>query len=228
VIDSAMKISKDTKEMTVMDTGGSRHELTQNVNSIRNIKTSYAKIDKVVDKVMIASGILKRDTICGMKMRVKLHRSLHKAVISETSTIKKIMNVLSLGEIVAVRCGSDLYPKKVTKGTQVRHVKLLTKTSLNKGNIVKIIPRDEHIVHIEKNKGTTTGGSVNEKSRIVLTSNKSSSNDNRGEALKPSTRGLFETIERTTETTDMALRKRVARRWVHVDLLMQLTVKKSN
>jgi hypothetical protein len=89
-------------------------------------------------------------------------------------------------------------------------------------------PRDEHIVHIEKNKGTTTGGSVNEKSRIVLTSNKSSSNDNRGEALKPSTRGLFETIERTTETTDMALRKRVARRWVHVDLLMQLTVKKSN
>jgi hypothetical protein len=152
-----MKISKDTKEMTVMDTGGSRHELTQNVNSIRNIKTSYAKIDKVVDKVMIASGILKRDTICGMKMSVKLHRSLHKAVISETSTIKKIMNVLSLGEIVAVRCGSDLYPKKVTKGTQVRHVKLLTKTSLNKGNIVKIIPRDEHIVHIEKNKGTTTG-----------------------------------------------------------------------
>jgi hypothetical protein len=82
---------------------------------------------------------------------------LHKAVISETSTIKKIMNVLSLGEIVAMRCGSDLYPKKVTKGTQVRHVKLLTKTSLNKGNIVKIIPRDEHIVHIEKNKGTTTG-----------------------------------------------------------------------
>jgi hypothetical protein len=68
-----MKISKDTKEMTVMDTGGSRHELTQNVNNIRNIKTSCAKIDKVVDKVMIASGILKRDTICGMKMRVKLH-----------------------------------------------------------------------------------------------------------------------------------------------------------
>jgi hypothetical protein len=38
---------------------------------------------------------------------------------------------------------------------------------------------------------------------------------------------LFETIERTTETTDMALRNRVARRWVHVDLLMQLTMKKS-
>jgi hypothetical protein len=136
------------------------------------------------------------------------------------------MHVLSMGEIVAVSCGSDLYPKKVAKGTQVRHVKLLTKKSLNKGNVVRIIPRGEHIVHIEKNKGTTTGGSMNEKSRIMLTSNKSSSNDNRGEALKPSMRSLFETIERTAETTDMALRNIVAKRWVHVDLLMQLTVKK--
>jgi hypothetical protein len=149
-IDSATKISKDAKEMTVVDTGGSGHELTQNVSVIRNIRTSYAKIDKAVDKVTIASGILKRDTICATKTSVKLHRSVHKAVISETSTIKKIMNVFSLGEIVAVMCGSDLYPKKVAKGTQVRHVKLLTKTSLNKGNIVRIIPRDEHIVHIEE------------------------------------------------------------------------------
>jgi hypothetical protein len=52
---------------------------------------------------------------------------------------------------------------------------------------------------------------MNKKNRIMLTSNKSSSNDNRGEALKPSTGrgGLFETIERTAEMTDMALRTRV-------------------
>jgi hypothetical protein len=81
-------------------------------------------------------------------------------VISETCTIKKIM---------AVRCGCDLDPKKVAKRVQVRHLKLLTKTSLNKGNILKIIPRDKHIIHMEKNKGTTTGGSVSETSRIMLT-----------------------------------------------------------
>jgi hypothetical protein len=178
VIDSATKISKDAKEMTVVDTGGSGHELTLNVNGVRNIRTSYAKMDKATDKVTIASGILKRDTICGTKMSVKLHRSFHRAVIRETSTIKKIMNVLSLGEVVIIRCGSDLYPKKVAKGTQVRNVKLLTKTSLNNGNIVRIIHRDKHIVHIEKNKGTTMWGSVNEKSKIILTRNKSSSNDN--------------------------------------------------
>jgi hypothetical protein len=154
-IDSATKILKDAKE-----TGRSGHELSQDVNGIRNIRTSYTKIDKAVDKVTIASGILKRDTTCGTKTSVTLHRGVHRAMISETSTIKKIMNVLCLGEVVAVRCGSDLYPKKVAERTQVRHVKLLTKTSLNKGNVVIIILRDEHIVHIEKNKGMTTGGSV--------------------------------------------------------------------
>jgi hypothetical protein len=45
-----------------------------------------------------------------------------------------------LWEVVAVRSGCDLNPKKVAKRTQVRHVKLLTKTSLNKGNILRIIP----------------------------------------------------------------------------------------
>jgi hypothetical protein len=42
-IDSATKISKDMKEMTVVDTGGSGHELTQDVNGIRNVKTGDAK-----------------------------------------------------------------------------------------------------------------------------------------------------------------------------------------
>jgi hypothetical protein len=73
-------------------------------------------------------------------MSVKLHRSVHRAVISKTRMIKKIMNVLSLGEEVAVRCGCGLNPKKVAKRVQVRHVKLLIETRINKGNILRIIP----------------------------------------------------------------------------------------
>jgi hypothetical protein len=34
-IDSAMKISKDAKEMTVVDTSGGGHELTQDVNGMK-------------------------------------------------------------------------------------------------------------------------------------------------------------------------------------------------
>jgi hypothetical protein len=103
------------------------------VNNIRNVRASDVEIDKATNEVTIASGILKRDTICGTKMSVKIHRSVHGTVINKTDTIKKVMNVLSLGEVVAVRCGCDLYPKKVAKRTKVRHVKLLTRASLDKG-----------------------------------------------------------------------------------------------
>jgi hypothetical protein len=57
-------------------------------------------------------------------------------------------------------------------------------------------------------------------SRVVVTHRKISSTDNQGEALKPSMRILLETIERMLEMIDMAIRNRVARRWVHVDLFM--------
>jgi hypothetical protein len=97
-------------------------------------------------------------------------------------------------------------------------MKLLTEMSLNKDKILIIIPRDEHIIHIEKIKGTAMEGSVSEKSKIRLTINKSSSSNNQGEALNLSMRGLLATIERTTETTNMAIKNRIARRWVHLDL----------
>src|SRR6266508_3948382 len=61
----------------------------------------------------------------------------------------------------------------------------------------------------------------------MLTSNKTSSENNRGEALKPGAGSLFEAIERATKTTDVTIRNRVSRGRMHVDLLMQLAMKKS-
>jgi hypothetical protein len=54
----------------------------------------------------------------------------------------------------------------------------------------------------------------------MLTSNEPNNSENRSEMLKPNTRSLLEAIVRTTETTGMANESRVARMWVHVDLLM--------
>jgi hypothetical protein len=50
VTDSATKISKDKKEMTVVDTGGGGHELTQDVNDIKIVRMSDAEIDKTVSR----------------------------------------------------------------------------------------------------------------------------------------------------------------------------------
>jgi hypothetical protein len=49
-IDSAMKILKDTKEMVVVDTGENGHELTQDVDGIRNVRTSDTKIEKTTNE----------------------------------------------------------------------------------------------------------------------------------------------------------------------------------
>jgi hypothetical protein len=50
----------------------------------------------------------------------------------------------------------DLYPKEVSQRTKIRYKKLITKTSLNKGNVLKIITRDDHVVHIKKEKSPIT------------------------------------------------------------------------
>ena len=64
----------------------------------------------------VTSGIWKGLPINGTKMNIKFHRSLYSTVVSERSTIMKILNVLFLGQVETVRCGRNLNPKKVTKG----------------------------------------------------------------------------------------------------------------
>src|SRR6266508_7033241 len=61
----------------------------------------------------------------------------------------------------------------------------------------------------------------------MMASNKTSSENNRCEALKPGAGSLLEAIERATETINVTIRNRVSRGRMHVDLLMQLAMKKS-
>ena len=71
-----------------MELSGSRHELTQDANWVRDVRASDPKIDKAPDKMVVASGVLKRLTISRPKVNTKLHRSIHHALISETSASK--------------------------------------------------------------------------------------------------------------------------------------------
>lgn len=100
----------------MVDASGSKHELTQNVDSIGDIRMSYAKVDKTASNMAMASGILNRNTICGTKTKVKIHESVHRTVINKTSTIKEILNVFVLERLIAIRCGGDLIPRKKLRG----------------------------------------------------------------------------------------------------------------
>jgi hypothetical protein len=104
----------------------------------------------------IVSGINNKNTIGGMKTKVKIHVSVHRMVISKTSMIKDVQNVFVLREIIDIRCGGDLNPSEEAKRTQVIHVELRTESCLDEGSVIKIIASDQHIINIEKNEGATS------------------------------------------------------------------------
>lgn len=124
---------------------------------MRNVRSNDPKIDETSDKMAGVSEILKRLPISGPKVNTKLYRSVH-AQISKTSVSKDILNVLLLVEVVALRRRSDLNPEKLTKRTQIRHQKLFTETLLHKINVLKVIPSNDHIIHIEEERPTLRRG----------------------------------------------------------------------
>jgi hypothetical protein len=167
----------------------------------------------------IASRILKRFTISGQKVNIELHGSLGSPMISKRSTIKKILNILLLRQKEPLRRVGDLNVKKVPQRTKIRHKKLITKTSLDKSNILRVITSDDHVVHVKKEKSPTTRWHVDKESRIMSAGGKTSSCDHRGKTLKPSPRSLLKAVKEATKVTNHALGDRIPRWWTHVNII---------
>jgi hypothetical protein len=88
-------------------------------------------------------------------LNIELQGSFSSPVISKRSSIEKILNILLLRQKEPLRCGGDLNPKKVPQRIKIRHKKLITKMSLNKGNVLRVITSDDHVVHVKKEKSPT-------------------------------------------------------------------------
>jgi hypothetical protein len=125
-----------------------------------------------------------------------------------------------------LRRGGDLNPKKVPHRTKIRHKKLITKTSFDKSNILRVITSDDHVINVKKEKSHTTRWHVDKESRIISAGGKTSSCDHRGKTLKLSPRNLLKDIKEVTKVTNHALRDRIPRWSTHVNILTQLTIKK--
>src|SRR4051812_38258491 len=117
----------------------------------------------------ITRRVRKRITISSTEVNIELHRSLNNALVSKSSTSKKTLDILFLGYKKAIRGRRDFNPKKVAKRSKIRHKKLLTKTVHYKGNILGVIPRDDHVINIEKKKSPTTRRKVNKQCWIMST-----------------------------------------------------------
>src|SRR3954463_15433356 len=96
--DRTTKIMKNTERVTIVNSGRSRNKLTQNMDRIRDVRTSDSKINKAPNKMTITRRIRKKITISRLKLNIKLHRGLNSALIPKSSTSKKILNILCLGD----------------------------------------------------------------------------------------------------------------------------------
>jgi hypothetical protein len=67
---------------------------------------------------------------------------------------------------------------------------------------------------------------MDKKSRIMSADGKTNSSDHRGKTLKPSVRSLLKAIKGVMKVTNHTLRDIIPRWWEHVNILMQLTIKK--
>jgi hypothetical protein len=179
------------------------------MNRIRDVRTSDSKIDKTPNKMTITCWVRKGITITSTKLDIELHGSLNSMLIPKSSKSKKILDILFLGDRKTIRSGGNLDPKKVAKRTKISHKKLIMKTGLNKGNILRIITSDDHIINIEEKKSASTRRNVNKQRRIMSARGEASSSHHRGEVLKPGARGLFQAIKRASKMANHAIRNRV-------------------
>ena len=152
----AAKIPKNMKKVGVVELGGSRDKLTQYMDNMRDVRTSDPKIDKTTNKMKIASRISKGFTTRGAQVNTQFHGCINSTMICESSTGEKILDILLLGEVDAIRHGRDLKTKKVMKRTEIRHQELIIEAHLHKVNELRVITSDDHVINIEKKKRATT------------------------------------------------------------------------
>jgi hypothetical protein len=131
------------------------------MNMIRDVGASGSKIDKTPNKMMIMCRVWERITITSTKLDIELHRSLNSVLIPKSSTSKKILDILFLGDRKTIRSGGNLNPKKVAKRTKISHKKLVMKMGLNKGNIRRVITSDDHVINIEEKTSASTRRNMN-------------------------------------------------------------------
>ena len=128
-----------------------------------------------------------------------------------------------------LRCVLNLKPKEEFKKAKILQIKGSTKAGNKLINEWRTIPNDNDIINIKKkinHKGTMM---QNKQITISRRGMKTNVKQLRSEALKPSSRGLFKSINGFMKKADMSgmFRINIARRLRHKDLLMKPPMKKS-
>jgi DNA gyrase/topoisomerase IV subunit A len=77
-------------------------------------------------------------------------------MISKRSSIEKILNIFLLRQKESLRREGDLNPKKLSQRTKIRYKKLITKTNIDKVNILRVTTNDDLVMYVKNEKSPTT------------------------------------------------------------------------
>ena len=80
--------------------------------------------------------------------------------VRDSSSRDKIRYVLGLSEIVTIGGGRDFKTKKIIEGTQILHLKVLTKEVLKILNALHIVTSNNYVIYIQQEKDNTMNLSV--------------------------------------------------------------------
>jgi hypothetical protein len=68
--DSSMKVSQNTKEVSIVELGRGQDKLTQDMNRVRNLRTGDPKVENAPNKPTLVSGINKCCMVRGLVPRL--------------------------------------------------------------------------------------------------------------------------------------------------------------
>jgi hypothetical protein len=89
-------------KMPKMNVSWSTHKLIQNMECMSNIRPSNSEINKTSHYMAISRGILKRCTISGTQLQVKIHRCGSYVAISNARMSNQIMYISRLRDIISL------------------------------------------------------------------------------------------------------------------------------
>lgn len=123
---------------------------------------------------------------------------------------------------------SNLNTKKMFEKAQILHMKIVTQIVFESSNSGRIIPRNNQIIHINRNIELHKTLSKSAKGTIRVGLQKAILFKRRGQLSKPTTRSLMKTIKRllkpTQQTKCMTLK---IWRMFHIQFLIEITMEES-
>jgi len=91
-------------------------------------------------------------------------------------------------------------------------------------NTREIIPCNDHVINIKKDKNNTITSSSKKMCRVIGTRDKALLSNNTAKFSKPGSRSLFETVESTTKMANCVRRMVIARWRMHINFLSKITI----